>query len=216
METLEEYIKRTESAVRKLFEGIDEYTSILRRHRLPVFLSEYGDDAAFQSKYEAWLVENKSAIQKKLKAEREYLSEAFAQGTLCGALLQVAAKAIECYSENDVIPEGWGEFIRPKNKSVRFCIGRNIRGVPLGLVIYAARNQHTHFEDSELREPNREVFRRLAENHGLRSEEPFVDPAFDLTNKRLVSYASNCTALMEWRNYSSYEADIRALLQSNQ
>lgn len=216
METLEEYIKRTESAVRKLFEGIDEYTSILRRHKLPGFSSEYGDDAAFQSKYEAWLVENESAIQKRLEAEREYLSETFAQGTLCGALLQVAAKAIECYSENEAIPEGWGEFIRPNNKSVRFCIGRNIRGVPLGLVIYAARNQHTHFEDSELREPNCEVFRRLAENHGLKSEEPFVDPAFDLANKILVSYASNCTALMEWRNYSSYEADIRALLQSNQ
>ncbi|MBE0482211.1 MAG: hypothetical protein IBX52_01810 [Bacterioplanes sp.] len=216
METPEEYIQRTESAVRKLFEGIDEYTSILRRHRLPGFSSEYGDDAAFQSKYEAWLLENESAIQKRLEAERQYLSETFAQGTLCGALLQVAAKAIECYSENEAIPEGWCEFIRPNNKSARFCIGRKIRGVPLGLVIYAARNQHTHFEDSELREPNCEVFRRLAENHGLKSEEPFVDPAFDLANRGLVSYASNCTALMEWRNYSSYEADIRALLQSNQ
>jgi hypothetical protein len=128
----------------------------------------------------------------------------------------VAAKAIECYSENEAIPEGWRKFIRPNNKAARFCIGREIRGVPLGLVIYAARNQHTHFEDSELREPSCEVFRRLAENHGLKSEEPFVDPAFDLDNKGLVSYASNCTALMEWRNYSSYEADMRALLQSNQ
>lgn len=216
METPEEYIERTESAVRKLFEGLDEYASILRHHRLPGFSSEYGKDAAFQSEYETWLVENESAIQKRLEAERQYFSETFAQGVLCGALLQVAAKAIECYSENEAIPEGWSEFIRPNNKSVRFCIGRKIRGVPLGLVIYAARNQHTHFEDSKLREPNSEVFRRLAENHGLKSEEPFVDPDFDLVNKRLITYASNCINIMSWRNYSYYEADIRALIQSNQ
>lgn len=216
METLEEYINRTESAARKLFEGIGEYAGILRRSKLPVFSAEYGSEADFHSAYEFWLVENELAIQNRLEAEREYLSESFAQATLCGALLQVAAKAIECYSENEAILEGWGEFIRPSSKSVRFCIGRNIRSVPLGLVIYAARNQHTHFEDSELREPNCEVFRRLAKNHGLKSEESFVDPSFDFTNKRLVSYASNCIALMEWWDYSSYEADIRALLQHNQ
>lgn len=216
METTEDYIKRTASAVQKLFEGIDEYTNILRRHRLPGFTTEYGDEQGLQSKYEAWLLENESAIQKRREAEREYLSENFAQGTLCGALLQVAAKAIECYSKNDSVPEDWAGLIRPKNKAVRFGVGRKIRGVPLGLVIYAARNQHTHFEDAELREPNHEVFRRLAENHGVGIEKPFADPAFDLQNKSLVSYAANCIALMGWRDYTSYEADIRALLQSNQ
>jgi hypothetical protein len=216
METSEDYIKRTASAVRKLFEGIDEYTGILRRHGPPVFTSKYGDEESFQKNYEAWLVENDANIQKRRQAEREYLSETFAQGILCGALLQVAAKAIECYSENESIPEDWAEVIRPNNKAVRFCIGRKTRDVPLGLIIYAARNQHTHFEDEELREPNQEVFRRLAERHGITTNQPFADPAFDLKNKSLVSFASNCTALMGWRDYTSYEADIRALLQSNQ
>jgi hypothetical protein len=215
METSEDYIKRTSSAVIKLFEGIDEYTGILRRHRLPIFISEYGDEESFQKNYGAWLVENDANIQKRRQAEREYLSETFAQGILCGALLQVAAKAIECYSENESIPEDWAEVIRPNNKAVRFCIGRKTRDVPLGLIIYAARNQHTHFEDEELREPNQEVFRRLAERHWITTNQPFADPAFDLKNKSLVSFASNCTALMGWRDYTSYEADIRALLQSN-
>lgn len=83
-------------------------------------------------------------------------------------------------------------FDNRARKSLAFASGvRLIHGAPLGLVIYAARNQHTYFEDAKLHEPNLSVFERLATNHGIQSSQPFRHPAFDLQNTCLVSFASN-------------------------
>lgn len=213
MQTAAEYLNKTESAVRKLFEGIDSYVSILRQHRFSGFVTSYTDDAGFKAQYNAWAKENEGSIRASLEAQREYIAESFAQATLCGAVLQVAAKGIECYSKNSTVPANWSNIVKPGSKAVPFCAGRLIREVPLGLVIYAARNQHTHFDEDELREPNISVFERLAVNHGIKSEQPFRDPAFDVHNTGLVSYASNCTGLMEWRTYDAYEKDMVALLE---
>jgi hypothetical protein len=213
MQTAAEYLNKTESAARKLFEGIDSYTSILRQHPTSAFTTSYTDEADFQAQYEAWAKQNAGLIRASIEAQREYVAESFAQATLCGAVLQVAAKAIECYSNNKSVPLDWLSLIKPTSKGVPFCTGRLIRTIPLGLVIYAARNQHTHFEDEELREPNVSVFERLAVNHGIKTDQLIRDPAFDLQNTGLVSYASNCTALIGWRSYEAYEHDMHALLE---
>src|SRR3990167_6929857 len=99
-------------------------------------------------------------------------------------------------------------------RSVPFCTGRLVRGVPLGLIVYAGRNQHTHFEDQNLREPNVEVFRRLAMYHGLgkADKQSVVDPAFHLDTESITSFAHNITALIEWRSLDAYESDMRQLL----
>jgi len=152
-------------------------------------------------------------IRASIEAQREYIAESFAQATLCGSVLQVAAKAIECYSRNMNIPVDWCSIIKPGSKAVPFCAGRLVRKVPLGLVVYAARNQHTHFNDAGLHEPSVSVFEYLALNHGIKAGQLLRDPAFDLNNTGLVSYASNCTALIGWRTYEAYEHDMRALLE---
>ncbi len=87
--------------------------------------------------------------------------------------------------------------------------------MPIGLVIYAGRNQHIHFEDQNLREPNVEVFRRLATNHGYGKggTTPVVDPAFHLGTESITSFANNITALIEWRSVEAYETDMRKLLE---
>lgn len=213
MQTAAEYLDKTESAIRLLFDGIDSYISILRHHPTSAFVTSYTDEADFQAQYKAWAKENDGVIRASLEAQREYLAESFAQATLCGAILQVAAKAIECYSMNKKIPADWTTFIKTTSVAAPFCVGRMVRGVPLGLVIYAARNQHTHLEDTELRELNVEVFERLAVNHGAMTNIPFRDPAFDLKNTGLMSYASNCTALIGWRSYEVYKRDMQALLE---
>lgn len=213
MQTATEYLNKTESAVRKLFEGIDSYASILKRHPGAGFATSYTNEADFYAQYEAWARENESQIRASLEAEREYIAESFAQATFCGAILQVAAKAIECFSKNTSVPKNWSAIVKVGSKAVPFCTGRLIREVPLGLVIHAARNQHTHFDDDELRQPNVSVFECLAVNYGIKSDRPFRDPAFDIQNTGLISYASNCTALMGWRTYEAYEQDMRALLE---
>lgn len=214
MQNAAEYLDKTRSAVAKLFDGIDTYLAFLRQHST-TFVTSYTNEEDWQKQYQAWYEANHSKIQAALDAQKQYLGESFAQAALCGAVLQIAAKAIECYSKNTQIPQDWETFIKPGSKSVPFCIGRLIRGVPLGLVIYAARNQHTHFEDQNLREPNIEVFRRLAINHGYGkgNTELIVDPAFDLDTESINSFASNVTALIEWRSVDAYASDMRKLLE---
>jgi len=214
MQTAAEYLDKTRSAAAKLFEGIDTYLALLRQHST-TFVTSYTSQEDFQRQYDAWYTANHANIKAELEAQKQYLGESFAQATLCGSILQLAAKAIECYSKNTEIPEDWESLIKPGVKPVAFCTGRLVRGVPLGLVIYAGRNQHIHFEDQDLREPNVEVFRRLAVNHGYGrgSTEPVVDPAFHLGTESIDSFANNITALIGWRSVEAYEADMRTLLE---
>ena len=150
MQNAADYLDKTRSAAAKLFEGIDKYLALLRQHST-TFVTSYTTQEDFQRQYDAWYEANRSNIQVALETQRQYLGESFAQATLCGSILQLAAKAIECYSKNTEIPEDWRSLIRPRTKPVPFCTGRLVRGVPLGLVIYAGRNQHIHFEDQNLR-----------------------------------------------------------------
>jgi hypothetical protein len=214
MQNASQYLDKTRSAATRLFEGIDSYLALLREHSA-TFVTSYKSEEDFQKQYDAWCIANQPKIHAALEAQKEYIGESFAQATLCGAVLQLAAKAIECYSKNTQTPQDWTHLIKLGSKPVQFCTGRLIRGVPLGLVVYAGRNQHTHFEDQNLREPNVEVFRRLAVNHGYGKDrnETLIDPAFDLDAKSINSFANNITALIEWRSLEAYESDMRDLLE---
>ena len=138
------------------------------------------------------------------------MAESFALDTLCGAILQVAAKAVECFSANTIVPSHLRAVVG--SGSAKYCVGRLVRSIPLGLVVYAARNQHTHFNEGALREPNATVFELLSTSHEYSNSLPFRDAAFDLRNPSIVSFAANVTALLGWRDYETYLADINAML----
>lgn len=207
MHSADEYISRTESAVRGFFESVDSYVSRLKRASIPVLVSDTEPSTA---ELEAWLQENAAALETVRRAQRDYFDESFALATVCGSVLQVAAKAFERYSRNATVPPDWQEVVNPGY--ARYCVGRRVRGVPLGLVVLAGRNQHMHFQDDHpLREPNVGVFKRLASFDG-RYGESVVDPAFDLSNGMLVSFAHNITGLLGWRSYDAYKRDVTETL----
>lgn len=211
METAADYLKRTESAARKLFEGIDSYLERLQRAVPPVFVSSGANRQQADVELEAWKKRHDAAIKASLAAQREYFAESFALATLCGSVLQVAAKALEQYSTNTVVPEEWAPVVKAKH--ARYCIGGPVRCVPLGLVILAGRNQHMLFGEAQLWEPNLTVFERLAIYHDRNTDRAVRDPAFDLGNPRLVSFAHNITALIGWRSFDNYQRDLRELLE---
>lgn len=213
MQTAVEYLDKTESAMRKLFDGIDSYLAPLRRSCSLAFESSTADDEERRVERETWLRQNKSAITASFVNQREFVAESYAQATLCGAVLQVAAKAIEIYSVSTIVPFEWESAIGKNRNAANFCCGRSVRGVPLGLVIYAGRNQHTHFQDKRLIEPSNTVFEHLATRNNCGYEVTCRDPAFNLMNDRLVSFASNITELIGWRTYDSYSQDIRSILK---
>jgi hypothetical protein len=87
-----------------------------------------------------------------------------------------------------------------------------VRTVPIGLIIYAGRNQHTHFNEPKLTKVNVAVFERLADHP---EDATVKDPEHDLDNPLLDSYASNITFILGWRSYDAYAADLGSLLGSN-
>lgn len=210
MQSAADYLLRTESAVRVLFLGVDYYLSILRKATSVTFVTGEPYGPAQDAEFAAWQSENAERLAAARVDEREFRAESFALDTLCGSILQVANKALELYGSNTTIPSGLPATLRPHH--AKFCVGRVIRTVPLGLVIYAARNQHTHFNDDALREPSASVFHLLATAHGYGRDQQIVAPTFDLNSQRLVSFASNVTALISWRSYQQYFADMRSML----
>ncbi|MEQ1792999.1 MAG: hypothetical protein ABL970_02315 [Nitrospira sp.] len=211
METLEEYIAHTKSAVQHLFGGVDAYLQILRSGCPPILDGSYSSEAERDAALKRWKKEKNQEIQKALEAERTFLAEKYALAVLCGSLLQIASMAIRLYSKNKHIPAEWSGSVNAKLSA--YCIGRLVRKVPLGLVIYAGRNQYNHIDEDQLHEPNRSVFEWLATRHEY--GESIRDPAFDLKTGFTWNYPSNITSLIGWRDYKTYEKDMLSLLGSN-
>ncbi|MEH2025725.1 hypothetical protein [Nostoc sp.] len=216
MDSAEEYLKGTESAVIKIFEGIDSYLQILHDSKPPIYVGNAGDTLNQRPVYKNWMAANQPEIQSSLKAQKEFCAESFALATLCGSVLQIAAMGIQWFSKNEKIPENLSEalysLIKPGKKVTKFCIGRRVRNLPIGLAIYAGRNQFNHIDDEELREPNITIFNLLAHNYDASTDQSPKDPAFDLENGNLINFASNITALLNWRDYKSYYSDMHSLI----
>src|SRR4029453_17126777 len=113
MQSAKEYLDKTESAVQRLFDCIDEYLAVLRRATGVTFVTglPYGPD--HDAAFEAWQVANRARLDAARRAEREYLAETFAVDTLSGSILQVAGKALEIYGRNTTLPEGLPPQVKP-------------------------------------------------------------------------------------------------------
>lgn len=197
------YLQETEHAVHQLFDGIAYYRRLLEETSPPVFVANKED---WNNAFDEWCEENKEAIEKSYKMSREYLGLSFSNATLCGSVLQIACMGISLFSNNKVVPDSCKSFVNKKH-SVRYCIGREVRGIPIGIVIYAARNQFNHWDDPKPRRITQAVFDTLALAYGS-----VRDPAFDLSNPNLNIYSHNIIGLLEWHSYDDYRMDMQKLI----
>ncbi|HML79349.1 hypothetical protein [Geobacter sulfurreducens] len=216
MERIQDYLSKTESATRKLFDGVESYLKILRKVKAPVFVHDYVGEAEGTRLFEEWAKKNEKWLQAYAQSQNEYIDQIFAQATLCGAILQIAAMGIRKFSSNSSIPEEL-EGIPKINSARKFCIGRIVNDTPIGLIIYAGRNQFNHMDDDEVREPTRAIFKRFGQIGPSRFvKTPYQDPAFDLDNPKIMNFSSNVTALLDWRTYEAFEADMIAMLDNRE
>ena len=210
MQTPESYITKTESAVRKLFEGIESYVRLLEPTRGTMFVTSQSDRMKRRAELDTWREQNQTAVMASEEAWRKFSEESFAMAVLCGAVLQIAAKAIEIYSTNADVPVSVEDIIENNIKLSKFCIGREVYSVPIGLIIYAGRNQHAHFNEPELYSVNEKVFERLRLHLGAEAHKYFM---FDRANPLANSWARDITYILGWRSYEAYVADLRDLLK---
>ncbi|MDT7043017.1 hypothetical protein [Candidatus Nitronereus thalassa] len=213
MDTIEDYLSKTESATIKLFEGIQSYINILKDAHSPAFAFYESEEEKIQKEYREWEKLNRGKIENAIAAQEKFVDESFALATLCGTVLQLAAMGIQKYSKNtDIIPEFKG-IIKPGTKPVKFCVGRSERDLPIGLIIYAGRNQYNHLDGRNLNPINTAIFKKLSQIESFNNKGTFyTDQAFDLKNELIVNYSDNITALLGWRAYDSYLADMRSML----
>lgn len=196
--------------MRHLFAGIDAYLRMLRSEQRPIFTGSFGSDEERRAAFEKWTAENDEAITRSLRAQRAFRAESYALTTLCGAVLQIASTAIRRYSKNSFVPDEFVSIVKNNRNAKRHCIGRLVRGVPIGLLIYAGRNQYAHIDDTGMHAVSASIFERLSTGHGYGDD--IRDPAFEPLPEVLGYLPSNVMSVMDWRSYEVYEEDIRDLL----
>lgn len=191
-------------------------------------LNEYG-----WQKMQAFFDRTKSKTIQELALHTDTFSSTdVAREVIAGSILQIAYFAIESHAVqkgkspnavhfeteiNRLIRENpntrWkkgGAFALPD----KFCIGRDIGHLPLGIVVFAGRNQYNHFSDERLSVVNEVVFDHLntlwpSPGNGL---------SFIL-NKDKRPHSYSVLAALGWTDtaielgYSAYKRDMCDALQ---
>lgn len=206
-------------ALEQLFGALNFYRDLARRSIPPAYFGNATDREAWLRDHQAWEQRNDAEIRAALALQRRYFSLTESHAAIAGAILQLAYISIRQASECTASPDDLPASIRIQNPAVKFCIGRKVFGLPLGLVVYAGRNQHHHMDEG-LRSPNVEIIRwlseyRVREAHPDAEPLPYRDPAFDLDVFAGKSVAHNIISILGWDSAESVFEDLQAAFVSS-
>ncbi|MCH7827952.1 MAG: hypothetical protein IIC75_08300, partial [Bacteroidetes bacterium] len=165
--------------------------------------------------YKDWRKENGAILELRAKRDNEFAFEYFARSTLLGAILQFGFWGIEIFSKNENVAKGFEDIIDSNSKTLKFCIGRMYDNIPIGLIIYAGRNQSTHFDDNKFNNVTTRVFEKLTNYYSPTFKKWFKSDFFDLENPNVINYSENITHILDWKNYENYEKDLIEMLQNS-
>lgn len=222
----EEYLNQTRYALSNLFKIIDEFNATIRNKTPPVAIFS-GNRGSIDSLYKEW-EEDPSIVKKRNAAHKlqsDFDAKKFSYEVACGAVLQIAYQAIVLYGTPTELDNNYLTLLigvkRINDKVKRFFNGREVRGVPLGLVIYAGRNQYNHLDESnKLNRLNTNIFERLSKENELKltecqvevfGSERVIRPIFKL-NLQHTNYSSNIINALGWSSLRNYEDDLRQLI----
>ena len=210
MEDAHTFMKSTQPAAEGLFK----------------LLNQYGWD-----KMRAFVALTKSTTRAEVGANNaEFRSKDIAREVIAGSILQIAYVAIAKYASPGVKSANAVHFESEINRLIeenpervrrrepfklpsKFCVGRDIGHLPLGMVVYAGRNQYNHFYEGE----RLSIVNELVFNHlHVMNPEPPSGLSFDLRPNQLFSY-SILTALgwidsSRGLGYPTYERDMCSIL----
>jgi hypothetical protein len=212
MITLREYINETEWAIKSIFDGINQYHAMLKDIKHPGYVFTAEDDIERDKLIKEWSEKNKDEINRYLMKQRELSGYRFGFSTLCGSILQIAYMGIKQFSDNHENVCCYPEPIGKNKITKKFCIGRKVRKVHIGLIIFAGRNQYNHLDEEILNPANKIIFDMIALNHGIKGAEGIKDPAFDLESNTIYNYAHNIIFILGWRSYDNYYKDMVDIL----
>jgi hypothetical protein len=204
------YFEQTETAVRQLFIARNYYIERLKDIIPSIFVTGEPDEIKREEAFKDWHESNKETIERSLREQQEYFGLTMSNATICGSIVQIAFMGIKSFSKNSIIPPIFDKYISAsKNGRQIFCVGKEVSGLPTGIIIYAARNQYNHMDEGSLNPLSTFVFKTLAE---YQTGGKYKNPAFDLANSMLNNYSHNILALLEWNDYETYLADMKIMI----
>ena len=199
MFNLEEYFIRTEQAVRPQFDLLHNFNEETRPP--PLITDESGR-----------VIDPHGELAEYVERVQENKAHHFAKSIVCGTILQVAYVAIKQYSQNRIDAGECREFsVTPPSNAAKFCIGPSVQGIPMGLLVFAARNQFNHWEDGTPTNPvTKAVFDKLHQHY-------MTDPMSDLVYALNWPWFRPVTHFvvwdeLQWRSYEIYVDSIRGML----
>lgn len=212
---IQDYLGAVDSAVKRLFEARADYyrliNTLFKDSLPPIFVTNRNNPEEVRERdYRVWLEKepNKGKSERAVLAKEKLSNEQFALSVIDGSLLQVAFKAIKLYSENSI---NTSPFENLNKNYYEFSVGKKIRGVPSGLIIYAGRNHYNHLEDGgKLRKPTKEVIDFL--NNNYKESKPNILFNFDSDNKLPISLATNFVSLLGWDDEYNFKSSIEDMI----
>jgi len=189
----------TEPAVQLMFMGLQLYRYLTPRPSLEQYRE--GDGGIKMTRGQA---------QGFLKDEVDAMSFDTAKATLSGAIIQVACSGLNQHSTETKIPKQLN--ITMDQKKAKFCVGRAVYGLPLGLVVYAARIQYNHWEEGTPKNKTaKDVFMHLAAAH---QNDSWHDLVYELdwpVQRPVTHYVLELE--LKWRKYEDYILDMKQMLK---
>ena len=200
----EDYLQQTEPAVQYLFDGLEAYDS-MRPPSIADFLDENGVVRMTKAENEAFL-----------RAHEGFFALEFARASLAGSILQIAYMGLKKHSQvRGVSAQCSSLGVTKGAPAKKFCLGRDVKGIPIGLMIYAGRVQYNHWEAGEPRNKvAQRVFRELVMAY---YDNQHFDMAYvlDFAGPRPVSHYIIRLEL-GWHTYDNYLIDMSAMLGCQQ
>ena len=203
MEKIESYFCETEAASKGLFTILNEYGW----HKMKSIVD---------------LVNSKT--REEMNNAKENLdSKNIAREVISGSILQISYMAIKIFSEcehksnaiiqiekdiNEIISNNETRSKRKFKFPKQFCIGRCLGDLPIGLVIYAGRNQYNHHDADLLSPVNEVIFDYLYQMY----PNPRSGISFDRKNSQRTYYSYNMLCALGWldkENSGGYDAYIK-------
>ena len=153
--TYEDYLQKTEHAVRQFYDGLSSCWSYYEQALTHWDFTKINQQLTF---------EDKTDLETYLTLAGKYFDLKFSEATFAGSIFQVAYMGIRYFSHNETIPDSCKNILSEWQKgAIPFCIGKEIYGLPCGLIIYGARNQFNHWDDENPHIITRRVFDVLSE-----------------------------------------------------
>lgn len=211
--TPQKYIKEITHAAKQLFKGLSYYHHLLQSVETPVFTATYDNEAEFQRKYDNWLRQNSSRVKAYNEHVKEYFGYAISKAALCGAILQIAFTGMKLHTrKRQRIPTSCKAIFKGEEKSnaKNYCIGRLVYDIPMGLIIYAGRNQYSHMEDKKYNNVTERVFEHLTV---FDMDGKYRNPQFDLAVRNKDIYADNIVSILEWTDLKPFLKDMKVMLK---